>query len=297
MVPLRHGDVFVRVHGARPEAAEQVVLLLHGMSWFSFTFDFLAPALASALGRGASVVCFDAYGRGRSAIPTLDYSVDDFVQQVEDLCEALAIGPTRRIALVGHSLGGATAATFAARWPERVSRLVLLNPAGTPIAMPLLGRLVRTPVLGSVLMWLGGQRMALAKLRADRCAADLRHAAAMPELVDGIIARLAYSIERPGWVAALHATLCNYPMDDREGVYRALAAANVATHVIWGEDDQVISTANLDLLRAWMPHAAVCTIADAGHSGFLERPEAFHPAVCRALGAEPSLLRGENAVP
>jgi pimeloyl-ACP methyl ester carboxylesterase len=57
--------------------------------------------------------------------------------------------------LVGHSYGGGVALTVAARWPERISALVLLAPVG-PGCVTFLDRLAAAPVAGpafSLLAW------------------------------------------------------------------------------------------------------------------------------------------------
>ncbi len=56
-----------------------------------------------------------------------------------------------RAVVVGHSLGGAVAAWFAAAEPNRVVALVLIAPAADTRSITALDRLLATPIVGDVL--------------------------------------------------------------------------------------------------------------------------------------------------
>ena len=72
-------------------------------------------------------VAMDLRGHGESDAPSSgDYSVPALAEDIAAVADALEM---RRFVLVGHSMGGAAAAAYAGKYPERVSGLVL---AGTP---------------------------------------------------------------------------------------------------------------------------------------------------------------------
>ncbi|NJL60815.1 MAG: alpha/beta hydrolase [Methylacidiphilales bacterium] len=73
--------------------------------------------------------CFtpDLLGFGESDIPDIHYSID---LQVECLAEFLQALKLENVYLVGHSLGGWVAASYALKYPENVRGLVLLAPEG-----------------------------------------------------------------------------------------------------------------------------------------------------------------------
>ena len=96
------------------------VLLLHGFSdaglcWLRFANDLAADY---------DVIMTDAVGHGRSGDLSHGFR-ERAVADVLAVMDALAI---ERAALVGHSMGGATAAGVAAAAPERVRALVLEDP-------------------------------------------------------------------------------------------------------------------------------------------------------------------------
>ena len=113
-----------------PEGAEPVVCL-GGVANSAMRFSFLAEALRA----GHRVVCMDWLGRGRSGwlADESEYGIETYVEQLRQLVDRLGPSP---VVLVGSSLGGSVAIEAAARWPERVARVVL-NDAGPMIARTL----------------------------------------------------------------------------------------------------------------------------------------------------------------
>ena len=81
-----------------------------------------------------SLVLLDLRGTGESAIPAdpTSYRCD---RQIDDV-EALRVHLGRdRIDLLGHSAGAALALLYAARHPDRVGRLALLNPSPRAVGL------------------------------------------------------------------------------------------------------------------------------------------------------------------
>ncbi|MBE9038492.1 alpha/beta fold hydrolase [aff. Roholtiella sp. LEGE 12411] len=76
--------------------------------------------------------CFapDLLGFGESENPNIHHSID---LQVECLAEFLQAVKLERVYLVGHSLGGWVAASYALKYPEKVDGVVLLAPEGVEI--------------------------------------------------------------------------------------------------------------------------------------------------------------------
>jgi pimeloyl-ACP methyl ester carboxylesterase len=103
----------------------EAILLIHGLTSSSLAWARLAPTLASA---GFFVVAPDLRGRGHSSKPPHGYSIPQHAHDLLTLCDMLDL-PT--VHIVGHSLGAQIALYLAAMYPERVSRLVLIDAGGT----------------------------------------------------------------------------------------------------------------------------------------------------------------------
>ncbi|MFV8571062.1 alpha/beta fold hydrolase [Marinobacter sp. SBS5] len=109
-------------------------LMVHGWLDNAMTFARLAPELSEY----TSVHAIDMAGHGHSGHrpPGYGYWLTDYVA---DLCELIDVhfsqGGEQPLDLVGHSLGGIVCAIYAAAFPERVRRLVMIDSIG-PLSRP-----------------------------------------------------------------------------------------------------------------------------------------------------------------
>jgi pimeloyl-ACP methyl ester carboxylesterase len=104
-------------HGGQP------VLLVHGFGTCSFVWRHVGPGIAMANCTGFAV---DLFGYGESDRPLdADYGI---AAQAEYLDRAMTALRVSRATVVGLDLGGAVALRFAATQPDRVDKLVLVNP-------------------------------------------------------------------------------------------------------------------------------------------------------------------------
>lgn len=99
------------------------ILILHG--WGSSAKRWI-KVKQFLEGKGYSIFTPDLPGFGDEATPDRPWSVTDYVQWVKIYAEKNNLAS---FILVGHSFGGGIAATFAATYPEKVVKLVLVCPA------------------------------------------------------------------------------------------------------------------------------------------------------------------------
>jgi triacylglycerol esterase/lipase EstA (alpha/beta hydrolase family) len=121
---------FVRIGGARVHMRDQgnpdgiPLVLIHGANSSLHVWE----GWARALKHEARLILVDLPGHGLTgAWPRGDYTVEAYADFIEMLVDTLNLD---RFVLVGHSLGGGVAWTFAATRPDRVSQLILVNSAG-----------------------------------------------------------------------------------------------------------------------------------------------------------------------
>ena len=103
------------------------VLLLHGLS---ATRRNVVQGSRAFVKRGYRLISYDARGHGASQ-PAPSYKYSDLVDDLEAVLEKLELD---RVALVGSSMGAATAMAFTLEHPERVPALVQITPAYTGYA-------------------------------------------------------------------------------------------------------------------------------------------------------------------
>ncbi len=101
------------------------VVLLHGKNFCAATWGGTARGLADA---GYRVIAPDQIGFCKSSKPTgYQYSFHTMAALTAALLDRAGAG---KVVLVGHSTGGILATRFALLYPERVAKLVLVNPLG-----------------------------------------------------------------------------------------------------------------------------------------------------------------------
>ncbi|KAH8018861.1 hypothetical protein HPB51_013541 [Rhipicephalus microplus] len=105
------------------------LVLVHGfgagVALWLLNLDYLA--------QDRTTYCFDLLGFGRSSRPRLSRdSLEAEYQFVQSIEEWRAQVGLDRFVLLGHSMGGFLAASYAIRFPERVAHLVLADPWGFP---------------------------------------------------------------------------------------------------------------------------------------------------------------------
>ena len=111
----------VALHWRRTGGAKPPVVLLHGLTGSGACW---AP-VARALEGDFDVVMPDARGPGRSSRPEHGYRYEDLADDVLVLVGRLELSYP---VLLGHSMGGMTAAMTALRAPDRIRGLVLVDP-------------------------------------------------------------------------------------------------------------------------------------------------------------------------
>lgn len=103
----------------------RTVVLLHGKN---FSGAYWAETVKSLTAEGYRVVAPDQVGFGKSSKPaSYQFSFQALAANTRALLDSLGV---RNFVLVGHSMGGMLAARMALMYPERVERLVLVNPIG-----------------------------------------------------------------------------------------------------------------------------------------------------------------------
>jgi haloalkane dehalogenase len=122
------------------------VVFIHGIPSWSYTFRRQIIALAGRY----RVVAPDLLGFGASDGAPRGASFVEQADMVEDLLAMLDLG---RIRLVLHDWGGPIGLRWAARHPERVGRLVLINTMASPaFRPPMYWRPLVAPLLGELLV-------------------------------------------------------------------------------------------------------------------------------------------------
>ncbi|WP_158744979.1 alpha/beta fold hydrolase [Acidisphaera sp. L21] len=238
------------------------VIFLHGFGSSLQTWD----SWAQGLDRDRRVIRFDLPGFGLTgADPSGDYSDPHSVALLVALMDRLQV---TRASVVGNSMGGRIAWTFAASHPERVDKLVLISPDG--FASPGLeyGVAQRVPLMVRALPYFLPKSM----LRASLLAAYSDPAV----MTDELATRYYDMMLAPGVRSAIVTRMAQQILVPPEPLLRQIKAP---TLLMWGDRDAMIPPSNAaDYLRA-LPNARLVSLPHMGHLPQEEAPQATLPAL------------------
>lgn len=108
-----------------PESGRKWVFL-HGLMGYGSNWR----KIVSTLEKTDQILTFDQRGHGRSWKPLTGYAPDDYADDLFLITEELG---WNRFILVGHSMGGRNALAFAAKYPEKIEKLVIEDIGPDPI--------------------------------------------------------------------------------------------------------------------------------------------------------------------
>ncbi len=247
------GIVHYEYHGrGRP------VLLLHGWlgSWrlWRNTLD--------VLGTEFKTYAIDFFGFGESLDRGQDFSVNNFVESVNQFMDRLGIV---KAPLIGHSMGGTVSLAASLRYPEKVVKTCVI---GSPIKGNSLNLLLKfsgykgfanivwtTPALlrlfiGGYAYWISSQGATLSKMMVE----DLSKVTA-----DSYFQSIG--------------TLRDTDLSDQIGTLKMPVMG------IYGKRDRIVNPNQHTILKEILPSARVEFLPGSGHFPMLDQPDVFHPLI------------------
>ncbi len=245
---------------------QPLVVLLHGFPEFWWSWRHQIPALAEA---GFRVAAPDLRGYNLSEQPPRveDYTMRSLTGDVDGLIRALG---ESRAHVVGHDWGAAIAWDFAARYPERLDRLAILN---VPHPRRMTRALLRSPrqIYRSWYIFFFQVPHLPELLVQQNDYASLRKSLAAGRLVRPTDAEL-----EPYVTAARRAEGLRGGMNFYRAAFRSLlgkesagdtrrAVIDAEVLVIWGERDLFLGRELADPPKRLVPRARVVRIPEASH--------------------------------
>lgn len=257
----------LKIHYRSAGMGDTTIVFLHGNYASSRWWE---PVLES-LPDGYRALAPDLRGCGsredhstRRGMWTQKLSIQDLADDLNGFLQGLGI---ERAVILGHSLGGLVATTFAIRHPERVSALVLMDTG--PARGITMGSITTPLLLPLEIKNRGMFRRALIRAGIPKSGTYSK------ALVDDMLSApggLYYKFSRAAaaWTAG-----------------NGLKQISAPTLLIWGEDDEVMPSRYARDYVEQIPDAQLVVIPDAGHSPQFDQPEAFAEALYSFLDHQP----------
>jgi len=245
--------------------AGETIVFSHGLLWSGKMFAAQVEHLKSRY----RVITYDHRGQGQSEVTATGYDMDTLTDDAVALIKALGITSCH---FAGLSMGGFVGMRLAARHPELVKSLILMETSALPEPSEniprynLLNKVVKLlgtwPVKSAVMKIMFGQkflndpaRQSLRKYWADEL---LKNKRSITRAVSGVITR--------------------------RGVESELANIKCPALVIVGDQDVATIPDKARFIHSKIPQSRLVIIPGAGHSSSVEEPELVNKALDEFLG-------------
>lgn len=252
------GGLTVHLRDEGPRDAP-VLLLLHGSNAMLQTWD----GWTRRLNPRYRLIRFDFPGHGLTgADPSGGYSHVAYARLVDRVAERLGV---KRFVIIGNSMGGNVAWTYAHQHPEKLAGLVLVDASGQPEPeaqdLPLGFRIAQTPVLRDIMRHITPRSMIEEGLRKSVTNASV----VTPDNIDRYWELLRYPGNR-------QATIDRFTTP-RDPTIVGPPRLPVPTLIMWGADDKLIPVSSANWFKQQVPEAKVIIYPAVGHLMMEEIPE------------------------
>jgi pimeloyl-ACP methyl ester carboxylesterase len=265
---MQHAINGVKLHWRESGAGDDVVLFIHG---FPFRSTMWGPQL-EAVPAGWRFIAPDLRGFGNSELGNESLSMDLFADDVIALLDHLNI---EQVVVCGLSMGGYVALSIADRYPHRMRAVVLAATrasADSPEARK-------------------GRHELAKQARAVGSMAVVE--AMMPKLVSG-----ATKIQRPEVADFVRVMMQTTNAEALARTLEAMASRsdyrdkvreiNVAAMVVRGDQDEIVTREDVDLLARAVRGAKYELVPNVGHLPNLEAPDVFNKLLNTFLNSLPA---------
>ena len=257
-------DVHFRDEGVQTDTIP--IVLIHGTGASLHTFN----AWSDRLKKSHRVIRMDlpAYGL-TGPFPDKNYTMTNYTAFLKDFLIALNI---KQCVLAGNSLGGAIAWNFTLEQPSTVTKLILIDASGYPIAsksVPIAFSLAKIPVINKLLTFITPRF--LVRSSVENVYFD------SSKVTDLVVERYFNLTLRAGNRKAFVDRL-KIPKDT--STYRFIKSIQQPTLILWGAEDLLIPVENAYKFQEDLPNNTLVILENTGHTPMEESPlESLAPVI------------------
>lgn len=257
---INDGNIYYEIHGAGSET----VVLSHGLLWSGRMFHKQVTALSA----NYQVVTYDHRGQGKSEVTETGYDMDSLYDDAVQLIEKLKLG---KVHFGGLSMGGFVAMRLAARRPDLVKSLILMETSAQPEPFTF-----KYNLLKNIVQLFGVKSVTKPVMNIMFGDTFLNN----PKRLN----------ERQVWIAELQAnkktiTKAVTGVIERKGVETELHHIKCPTLILVGTEDKATIPAKAEFIASKIPQAKLIYIQNGGHTASIEEPEQYNQAILEFLEA------------
>lgn len=245
-------------------SSDKVITFIHGFGGSTYSWRNNKQYFAE---NGFRVILMDLKGFGLSQKGVnLDYSHGSQADLVKGVLDYLQV---RNTILVGHSMGGNIATVLTQKYPDMVTKLVLVDAAVNDSAYPGISK-----ALGVFPFQNWAEIIANAYFTKDRFESLLQSAYLKSDFVtEDILDNYYRPLKIKGWQGTLVGIIRDSSQNTLPG---SLSTLTKPTLILWGDKDPWINISKGTDLNAKIVNSAFIKIDNSGHLPMEENPDSFN---------------------
>ena len=246
------------------------VIIIHGFFYDTHMWHNNIEPLAGLF----KVYAIDLWGFGYSTREPMDYGYSLYSGQLLAFMDALGI---QKASMIGQSMGGGTIMKFAISHRDRIDKVILVDPAGMPNPLPLMGKIANLPLIGEIMYGLQSDFMRKLVLRKN----FIRDPAFV---TDSYFENVTRFHKIKGTSQVMLAILRKRFFDTLGDETHAFGEINLPTLLVWGREDRSIPVERGRAMHALLKGSRLEIIDNAGHCPHDEQSGRFNQLVIAFLG-------------
>jgi pimeloyl-ACP methyl ester carboxylesterase len=256
---------FVEVNGMqvhyRDEGTGFPIVLMHGTAASLHTYD----AWTKQLSKDYRVIRLDLPAFGLTGPnKNAEYSIESYTKFLSQFLEKIKVA---KFYLAGNSLGGNIAWNYAAEYPEKVRKLILIDASGLPtfIPQPSIFKMAKTPILNSLFLYIT-PRFIIRKNIEQVYANKLK-------VTDALVTRYhKMSLRTGNRKAFIDRAKTDFNVAEKVNLVK-LKSVKTTTLLIWGAKDTWIPLGNGKRMDSILPNSKLVILENSGHVPMEENPK------------------------
>ncbi|MFC0262611.1 alpha/beta fold hydrolase [Fontibacter flavus] len=256
-IQLSQTKLFYIQEGSGPE----IIVFAHGLLWshkmFLDQIDFLKKEY--------TVIAYDHRGQGQSEVTSGAYDMELLTEDALELIDKLVGKPVH---FVGLSMGGFVGMRLAARYPDRIKSLILLETSANPEPVE---NLPKYKFLNGIVKWVGV---------IPKVAKEVMKIMFAQSWLENPKNKEAYKT----WVNELQSnkrtiTKSVEAVIYRKGVEDEIRGIQCPTMVVVGDEDVATKPEKAKFIQMSIPEARLHMVPGAGHSSCIEKPDEINKLI------------------
>jgi pimeloyl-ACP methyl ester carboxylesterase len=245
----------------RDEGTGLPIVLIHGTGASLHTYD----AWTKQLSKNYRVIRLDLPAFGLTGPnKNAEYSIERYTQFLSQFLEKIKVD---KFHLAGNSLGGNIAWNYAAEYPEKVLKLILIDASGLPtfIPQPAIFKMAKTPILNSLFLYITPKfiiRKNIEQVYADKL-----------KVTDALVTRYhKMSLRTGNRKAFIDRAKTDFNLAEKVNLVK-LKSVKTPTLLIWGAKDTWIPLGNGKRMDSMLPNSKLVILENSGHVPMEENPK------------------------